>query len=226
LWTACAASALGASTRQKILCGYLHCEDLLFQPLLRALPPLIHVRPQTRAAAAWLRASARYALQETLSWRTAGISARLPELLLIECLRQHVASLPPARTGWLAALRDPIVGQALMLLHASPAGSWTVSRLAREVAVSRSVLGDRFAAVLGQPPMRDLAQWRLQLAAHLLRTTADTLPQIAGRVGYESDAAFSRAFKRGLGEAPASWRTKSPGTTIRRTAQAVEASRK
>ena len=105
-----------------------------------------------------------------------------------------------------------------MLLHASPAGSWTVSRLAREVAVSRSVLGDWFAAVLGQPPMRYLAQWRLQLAAHLLRTTTDTVPRIAGRVGYESDAAFSRAFKRGLGEAPASWRTKSRGTTIRRTA--------
>jgi len=200
----------GAPTR--ILCGYLHCEDLLFQPLLKALPPLIHVQPATRSAAAWLRASARYALEETTSWRAAGMSARLPELLLVECLRQYVASLPPARTGWLAALRDPIVGQALMVLHASPAESWTVARLARRVAVSRSVLGDRFAGVLGQPPMRYLAQWRLQLAAHLLRTTAETVPEIAGRVGYESDAAFSRAFKRGLGEPPATWRTRSRGT--------------
>jgi AraC-like DNA-binding protein len=206
----------GAPTR--ILCGYLQCEDLLFQPLLKALPPLIHVRPATRAGTAWLRASARYALEESLSWRMAGSSARLPELLLVESLRQHVASLPPARTGWLAALRDPVVGQALMLLHASPAESWTVALLARRVAVSRTVLGDRFSAVLGQPPMRYLAQWRLQLAAHLLRTTGDTVPEIAGRVGYESGAAFSRAFKRGLGEPPASWRTRSRGTTTRRTA--------
>jgi len=136
-------------------------------------------------------------------------------LLLTECLRQYVTALPSARTGWLAALRDPVVGHALMLLHASPAESWTVARLARRVAVSRSVLGDRFATVLGQPPMRYLAQWRLQLAAHMLRTTAETVPEIAGRVGYESDAAFSRAFKRGLGEPPASWRSRSRGTAAR-----------
>ncbi|OLC49009.1 MAG: hypothetical protein AUH82_01380 [Chloroflexi bacterium 13_1_40CM_4_65_13] len=205
----------GAPTR--ILCGYLHCEDLLFQPLLKALPPLIHVQPATRAGAEWLRASARYALEETPTWRAAGLTARLPELLLVECLREYVSALPQARTGWLAALRDPIVGHALMLLHASPAESWTVPRLARSLAVSRSVLGERFAAVLGQPPMRYLSQWRLQLAAHLLRTTAETMPEIAGRVGYESEAAFSRAFKRGVGEPPASWRTKSRGTAIDRT---------
>ena len=110
-----------------------------------------------------------------------------------------MATLPPARTGWLAALHDPIVGRALMLLHASPAGSWTVASLARRVATSRTVLGERFAALLGRPPMRYLAQWRLQLAAHYLRTTGETLPEIAGRVGYESEAAFSRAFKRELG---------------------------
>lgn len=206
----------GAPTR--ILCGYLHCEDLLFQPLLKALPPLIHVQPATRSAAEWLRASAQYALEKATSRRATGLSARLPELLLVECMRQYVAALPPARTGWLAALRDPIVGQALMLLHASPAESWTVPLLARRLAVSRSVLGERFAAVLGQPPMRYLAQWRLQLAAHLLRTTAETMPGIAGRVGYQSEAAFSRAFKRGLGEPPASWRMKSLGTSTRRTA--------
>jgi AraC-like DNA-binding protein len=191
----------GAPTR--ILCGYLHCRDLLFQPLLKALPPLIHVRPPTPSASEWLRASARYALESQ------GAAGRLPELLLVECLRQYVASLPPARTGWLAALRDPVVGHALMLLHESPGADWTVERLARQVAVSRSVLGERFGAVLGQPPMRYLALWRLQLAAHLLRTTGETLPQIAGRIGYESEAAFSRAFKRGLGEPPAAWRSRS-----------------
>ncbi|HTO97304.1 MAG TPA: AraC family transcriptional regulator [Myxococcales bacterium] len=197
----------GADTR--ILCGYLHCEDLLFQPFLEALPALIHVRPPTPAAAEWLRASARYALEDPASWRTVGLAARLPELLFVECLRQYVAALPPARTGWLAALRDPVVGPALKALHTSPAQGWTVEMLARRAATSRTVLGERFAALLGQPPMRYLAQWRLQLAAHLLRTTAETLPAIAGRVGYESEASFSRAFKRSVGEPPAFFRSRS-----------------
>ena len=206
----------GGGEPTRILCGYLNCSDLLFQPLLKALPRLIHVKPSTPSGADWLRATARYALEETTRW--SGIRARLPELLFVECMRQYVAALPGERTGWLAALRDPVVGGALALLHASPADDWTVARLARAAGVSRTVLGERFAALLGQPPMRYLLQWRLQLAAHLLRTTAETLPEIAARVGYESDAAFSRAFKRSVGEPPAAWRTKSRETGLRRTA--------
>lgn len=213
----------GAPTR--ILCGYLHCEDLLFQPLLKALPPLIHVRPATPSGMEWLRASARYALEGIGSPRAAGPGARLPEMLLIESLRQYVAALPPARTGWLAALRDPVVGRALLLLHAAPAESWTVDRLARRVATSRTVLGERFAALLAQPPMRYLAQWRLQVAAHYLRTSAETLPEIAARVGYESEAAFSRAFKRGLGKPPASWRAEARTTSPWRAVPAAGQSR-
>jgi transcriptional regulator GlxA family with amidase domain len=121
-------------------------------------------------------------------------------LLLVDCLRQYIEGLPATRTGWLAALRDPVVGRALSLLHEAPAERW--------IAVSRTVLGERFAAVLGAPPMRYLTQWRLQLASHLLRSTSATVPEIAGRVGYESEAAFSRAFKRGLGLPPAAWRAR------------------
>jgi len=196
----------GGGSPTRILCGYLHCEDLLFHPLLRALPPLIHVQPATAPAAEWLRASARYALAE--AGKGGGSSARLPELLLVDCLRQYIERLPATRTGWLAALRDPVVGRALSLLHEAPAERWTVEQLARRVAVSRTVLGERFAAVLGAPPMRYLTQWRLQLAAHRLRSTSATIPEIAGRVGYESEAAFSRAFKRGLGLPPAAWRAR------------------
>jgi AraC family transcriptional regulator, alkane utilization regulator len=206
----------GKGEPTRILCGYLNCSDLLFQPLLQALPPLIHVRPSTQSGADWLRATARYALEETTRWT--GIRARLPELLFVECMRQYVEDLPPERTGWLAALRDPVVGKALAFLHASPADNWTVARLARDVSVSRTVLGERFVALLGQPPMRYLLQWRLQLAAHLLRTTAETLPEIAARIGYESDAAFSRAFKRGVGVPPASWRTRARDQDVRRSA--------
>ncbi len=198
----------GGGPPTRILCGYLHCENLLFHPVLRALPPLVHVRPTTAAAAEWLRASARYTLAG--AGEGGGPNARLPELLLVDCLRQYIQGLPAARTGWLAALRDPVVGRALALLHEAPAERWTVARLARRVAVSRSVLGQRFTAVLGTPPIRYLTQWRLQLASHLLRRGGATLLDIAGRVGYESEAAFSRAFKRGLGLSPAAWRTRSP----------------
>ena len=190
----------------RILCGYLHCEDFLFHPLLRALPPLIHFRPTSAPAAEWLSASARYAVAEA---GRGGPDARLPEMLLVDCLRQYLAAQPEPRSGWLAALRDPVVGRALALLHETPAAPWTVARLAGRVGVSRSVLGARFVATLKAPPMHYLAQWRLQLAAHLLRSTEATLPEIAGRVGYESEAAFSRAFKRRLGLPPAAWRRRS-----------------
>ena len=199
----------GRSTR--ILCGYLHCEDFLFHPLLRALPPLIHVRPTSAPAAEWLRASARYALAEA---DRGGPGSRLPELLVVDCLRQYIAAQPEPRSGWLAALREPVLGRALALLHGAPAEPWTVTRLARRVGVSRSVLGARFVAALGAPPMHYLAQWRLQLAAHLLLGTDATLPEIAGRVGYESEAAFSRAFKRRLGLPPATWRARGQAPAL------------
>jgi len=193
----------GDGQRTRVLCGYLHCEDYLFHPALRALPPLMHFRPESAPAADWLRASARYALAEA---DRGGPGERLPELLVVDCLRQYFRSSPDAGTGWLAALRDPVVGRAMALLHGSPADPWTVEGLARRVGVSRSVLGARFAAVLGESPMRYLAGWRLQLAAHRLRTGAETLPEIAGRVGYRSEAAFSRAFRRHVGLPPATFR--------------------
>ena len=124
----------------------------------------------------------------------------------MDCLRQYAEGLPAQQTGWLAALRDPILGRAIMLLHAQPATAWTVDRLARSVAVSRSVLADRFVQALGVAPMHYLTQWRLQLAANLLRDQPQLgMAAIAERVGYESEAAFSRAFKRHLGVSPAAW---------------------
>lgn len=192
----------GASTR--VLCGYLHCEDLLFHPVLRALPPLVPIRPATAAAADWLRASALYTAAQVGLGGAA--PARLPELLLVDCLRQCVETLPASRLGWLAAARDPLVGRALALLHGAPADPWSVEALARRVAASRTVLAERFVSLLGVPPMRYLTQWRLQLAAHLLRGAPATLPEIAGKVGYVSEAAFCRAFKREMGIPPATWR--------------------
>lgn len=200
----------GGGEPTRILCGYLDCDDLLFNPLLGALPRLIHLRGARSAAAEWRRASLRYVAEET---RGAGgcfeLLARIPELVLVDCLRQYAEELPPGRKSWLAALHDPLLGRALAELHAQPDARWTVDDLARRVAVSRSVRAERFSAVLGVSPMRYLAQWRLQLAAELLRTTRLGMAALAGRVGYESEAAFSRAFKRHLGVSPAHWRERN-----------------
>lgn len=199
----------GGGQPTRIMCGYLHCDDLLFNPVLRALPRLIHVRPSSDQAAQWREASLRYVVEQASrpGGRGAALLARLPELVLVDCLRQYAEGLPPQQTGWLAALKDPMLGRAIMLLHAQPATAWTVDRLASSVAVSRSVLADRFVQTLGVAPMRYLTHWRLQLAANLLRDQPQLgMAAIAERVGYESEAAFSRAFKRHLGVSPAVWR--------------------
>jgi AraC family transcriptional regulator, alkane utilization regulator len=207
----------GGGEPTRILCGYLHCEDLLFNPVLRALPRLIHVRPTSAPAAQWREASLRYCVEQAGRESGDAVLARLPELVLVDCLRQYAESLPAHEKGWLAALKDPVLARSLVLLHGQPAESWTVSALAQRVAVSRSVLAERFVQALGVSPMRYLMHWRLQLAADLLRSSSIGLGQLAGRVGYESEAAFSRAFKRHLGVSPASWREKpAPGLQMGR----------
>jgi AraC-like DNA-binding protein len=196
----CKSGGGGAPTR--VLCGYLHCEDLLFNPVLRALPHLIHLRAKPGPATEWRQASLRYVVQT----KDNSLLQRLPELVLADCLRQYAETLPADQTGWLAALRDPVLAKALVLLHAQPEQPWTVTQLARRAAVSRSVLAERFKEALGLSPMRYLTQWRLQLAADELRTSSVGIAALAARVGYDSEAAFSRAFKRHLGASPAAWR--------------------
>jgi AraC family transcriptional regulator, alkane utilization regulator len=196
----------GGGAPSRVMCGYLHCDDMLFDPLLRALPRLIHVPAAAGPAAQWREASVRYALEAAAKPGASELCARIPELVLIDCLEQYAASLTVDRAGWLGALRDPVVGRALALMHAQPTEDWTVEGLAQRLAVSRSVFADRFTQLIGLPPMKYLAQWRLQLAADLVRTTELGIAEIAGRVGYDSEAAFSRAFKRQFGASPASWR--------------------
>ena len=193
----------GANTR--MVCGYLRGDAMLFDPVLRALPALFVVRP-TGPAAAWVTASVEYAMQAT-QMSPSGVNQRLPELLFTEVLRIYLSdSANRDLTGWLAALRDPVVGPALSLLHTRPAHEWTVAELAHTVATSKTVLIDRFNLLLGRPPIRYLTEWRLNLASGLLRTTQSGITEIATRVGYTSEEAFSRAFKRSLGKSPAHWR--------------------
>jgi AraC-like DNA-binding protein len=193
-----------------VVCGYLRGDAVLFDPVLRALPPLFVVRPPAGPAAAWVTASVEYALQASRSLHGAArTDQRLPELLFTEVLRIYLNQSHDAKlTGWLAALRDPVVGPALSLLHADPARDWSVAELAMAVATSKTVLVDRFHQLLGRPPIRYLTEWRLNLASGLLRTTAFGVAEIGAKVGYTSEEAFSRAFKRALGKAPAHWRAR------------------
>jgi AraC-like DNA-binding protein len=195
----------GAGAKTRIMCGFLHCDDMLFDPILRALPRLIHLR-STGSAAQWREASLRYMLERANLPGGSELSARIPEMVLVDCLRQYVEAIPPAQSGWLAALKDPLIGPAIARLHAAPAETWNVTRLAHELAVSRSLLAERFTEAVGQSPMRYLAHWRMQLAADFLRTTTLSLAEISARVGYESEATFSRAFKRRFASSPATWR--------------------
>jgi AraC-like DNA-binding protein len=191
-----------------VVCGYLHSEDPLFDPTLRALPPVFVVHP-SGAAADWVQANMAYALQHTSgsSPGPGGVSARLSELMLIEVLRLHLASAPAIENGWAAALRDPVLAPALAALHQHPERKWTVPELANASAVSRSLLDARFRQVLGRSPIRYLTEWRMHLAEDLLATTELGIVGIAHRVGYDAEEAFSRAFKRSRGTSPGSWRS-------------------
>ncbi len=198
----------GGSEKTRIICSFLGCDDRPFNPLLAALPPVMHIPSAKRGeAAAWLGTLLDLAAREGRSGRAGSenILARLSELMFVESIRRYLESLPPSGSGWLAGLRDPLVGRALAALHAAPAEPWTVERLAREAAASRSVLAERFTAMTGLPPMQYLALWRMQLASRLL-AEGSPVASVAGAVGYESEAAFSRAFKKLVGQAPATWR--------------------
>jgi len=198
----------GGPERARLVCGFLGLDERPFNPLLSALPAVIHLTgEESKAPSGWLVMLHNIAVSESGRARpgTENVLARLSELMFVEAVRRYLATLPSAETGWLAGLRDPVVGQALAELHGQPRERWTVEGLARVVGVSRSVLAERFTALLGQPPMQYLALWRMQLASRVLAEGA-TVAEVATTVGYESEAAFSRAFKKLVGQAPAAWR--------------------
>jgi AraC-like DNA-binding protein len=198
----------GGPDRTRIICCFLGCDERPFNPVLTALPRTIHLSGAGGDAPnGWLVTLLSIAVRESGSARAGreNILARMSELMFVEAIRRYIESLPPAQAGWLAGVRDPVVGQALAALHGQPADTWTVESLARTVGVSRSVLADRFAEIIGQPPMQYLALWRMQLASRLL-LQGEQVADAAAAVGYESEAAFSRAFKKLVGEAPSAWR--------------------
>ena len=187
------------------VCGFLGCDRRPFNPVLASLPSRLHTRGLNGE---WLDAFTTQVVEESRKERAGAmvVLTRMAELMFIEVLRHYVDHLPAEQTGWLAGLADPVVGGALARLHADPARDWTLEELAREVNASRSRLAERFMKLVGQPPMQYLASWRMQVAAGLLRAGREKVSAVAATVGYDSEAAFSRAFKKATGKAPGAWR--------------------
>jgi AraC-like DNA-binding protein len=195
----------GQGAKSTFVCGFLGCDLRPFNPLLSSLPRQIIARG---AAGDWLAEFPKYALAESREPKPGSESmlTRMAELMFVEVLRRHVASLSGNETGWLAGLGDSVVGPALRALHEKPEHAWTLPDLAREIGTSRTVLVERFSELVDAPPMQYLTQWRLQLAADQLARGSAKVATVGARVGYESEAAFSRAFKRATGSSPAAWR--------------------
>jgi AraC-like DNA-binding protein len=192
----------------KLVCGFLACDARPFNPLLENLPPVIKTGGLQSSDAGWLSQFIRFAVMESEEKRLGGESvlAKLSELMFIDVVRRHLETLPPEQAGWLAGLRDPFVGKALSLMHGEPAYNWTIEELAKQVGLSRSVLAERFADLVGTPPLHYLAKWRMQIASELLSSSNANIATIAAKIGYESEAAFSRAFKKIMQVPPSTWR--------------------
>lgn len=197
---------LGDGSRDATLvCGFLGCDARPFNPLIAALPRCLHI---PGGAGGWLAEFPRQAVAESRLARAgaATMLARMAELMFVEVVRRHLETLVPEQSGWLAGLRDPIVGAVLTCLHENPSHDWTLATLASEAGSSRTVVTERFTQLIGIPPMQYLTRWRLQLAANLLAGSTSKVADIGAQVGYESEAAFSRAFKRETGRSPAEFR--------------------
>ena len=199
----------GATTR--FICGYLTLDPLLCGPILESLPPMLKVNVRTDRSGQWLEQSILHLVEEAASHHAGSdaMLAKLSEALFVDTLRRYVAGLPDQTTGWLAGARDAVVGKSLALLHRRPEHPWTIAELAAEVGLSRSSLVERFTRYLADPPMAYLTGWRLRLAAQALTATSKGVADIAADVGYESEAAFNRAFKRVFGVPPARYRRSS-----------------
>jgi AraC-like DNA-binding protein len=206
----------GMGQSSRFVCGYLGSDARPFNPVISALPRMLHVRGSS-VSGQLTHDLIRVALKESETPSAGGetILSKLSELMFLHAVRQYIDSLPSESTGWLAALRDPSVGAALRLMHGRPGDQWTLDSLAREVGLSRSAFAERFARVMGSPAMHYLSSWRLQLAANLLERQRLSIAQAAAEVGYESEAAFNRAFKKQVGLPPGAWRRARMATVAR-----------
>lgn len=200
--------AVAAPARTLLVCGFFGCDARPFNPLISSLPALMHIRAPDDAGTSWLAQFIHFAALESDQHLPGGeaVLERLSEMMFVDLIRRYLDQLPADQNSWLAGLRDRFVGRALSLLHQQPATHWTIEQLAEQVGLSRSALHDRFVQFIGQPPMQYLTAWRMQLASELLIQTHASVASVALDAGYQSEAAFARAFKRATGSPPARWR--------------------
>jgi AraC-like DNA-binding protein len=198
--------------KSQFICGFLGCDLRPLNPVLAALPRLLRVRPapSSEDGLPHLVAFALEELREPLSGGQV-VKLRIAELLFVDVMRRYLETLSSEQTGWLAGLRDPLVARALALLHNAPAHGWTVDALATHAGTSRSVLAERFVHFIGQPPMQYLRHLRMQLASRILVEDNTKVVSVAAAVGFDSEAAFSRAFKKCVGLSPDEWRRQRAG---------------
>jgi len=206
----------GGGDVTRFVCGYLSFESQLSDVILGCLPPLMKVNIRSDERGRWLEHSIKFAVSEVASTHPGGdaVLARLSEVLFVETLRRYIDQLPKEQTGWLSGVSDSEVGRALALMHQDPANEWTIAELAKQVGTSRSVLAERFRHYLGEPPMTYLMRWRLMLATRMLTSSNASVAEIAAEVGYESEPAFNRAFKREFGLPPARFRNESRSISV------------
>ena len=204
----------GGGAVSKFVCGYMTCDPHLSRPILNGLPPVFKVNVRTDSSGHWLETSILHLVEEAASGRmgSEAMLAKLSEALFVDTLRRYVDGMPEQQSGWLAGARDPVVGRSLALLHGRVAHPWTIAELSEAVGISRSALVERFSRYLVEPPMTYLTRWRLQLAAESLKQTSRGVADIAADIGYESEAAFSRAFKREFGQPPGQYRNDHKGS--------------
>jgi AraC-like DNA-binding protein len=197
----------GGGEQTQILCGFLGT-NVPNMPIVGILPKMLRIGVEQGASGNWIESSFRFAAHQLADGRVASptVLAKLAELLFMEAVRRYVDSLVPETGGWLVGLRDPVVGRALVLLHGRMTHRWTTEALAQEVGLSRSAFAERFTGLMGEPPMRYLANWRMQVAAQRLKGSHEPIVRVAFETGYESEAAFNRAFKRAFGMPPMTWR--------------------
>jgi AraC-like DNA-binding protein len=205
----------GGGEVSRFICGFMVCEPRLSQVFLSGLPPILKVNIREDESGQWLENSIRYSIVGAGANIAGGeaVLTKLCETLFVETLRRYMTHMPERQTGWLAAARDLEVGKSLALIHRQPEEPWTIASLAHEVGISRSVLAERFRCYLGEPPVTYLTNWRLQLGAQMLGSTSYSVAQIASEVGYDSEQAFNRAFKRKFGHPPARYRAKAKAAT-------------
>lgn len=203
-----AMQAGGGGEVARFVCGFMVCDPLLCRPILQSLPPAFKVNLRTDRSGQWLENTLLHLVEEAASENAGSeaVLAKMSEALFVDTLRRYLAGLPEQEVGWLAAARDPVIGKSLMLMHSRSPHPWTIAELAKEVGLSRSSLVERFTRYLSEPPMAYLIRWRLKLAARALASTSRGVAEIAEDVGYESEAAFNRAFKREFGLPPARYR--------------------